>query len=62
MFAISTVLLGGTSGSLGKIFFDARMLNHRVRLLMIVLNALRLVTYTSKGSDKQPLPSMHNSV
>lgn len=53
IFAVSTVLLLLIGVLLGKIFLASGMLIHELSILIVVLNALRLVRYTSKGNDQQ---------
>ncbi len=52
IFAVSTVLLLLIGVLFGKIFLTSGMLIHELSILIVVLNALRLVTFKSTSSKK----------
>lgn len=56
-FAVGTVVLLLAGVLLGKVFLASGMLIHEVSVLLVILNAVRLMRYTKKQVDvKQPVP------
>ncbi|MBO1911032.1 cation-translocating P-type ATPase, partial [Microvirga sp. 3-52] len=56
-FAVGTVVLLLAGVLLGKVFLASGMLIHELSVLLVILNAVRLIRYTKKQVDiKQPVP------
>lgn len=56
-FAVGTVIILLIGVLLGKVFLASGMLIHELSVLAVILNAIRLIRYTSKKKE-QPEPAM----
>ena len=52
-FAVGTVALLLTGVLLGKVFLASGMLIHELSVLLVILNAIRLIRYTKRKSSNQ---------
>lgn len=63
VMAVGTVIFLLAGVLLGKIFLASGMLVHELSVLLVTLNAVRLIRYRARGSNGQPpLPAVSRSV
>src|SRR5690554_2949207 len=63
VMAVGTVIFLLAGVLLGKIFLASGMLVHELSVLLVTLNAVRLIRYRARGSNVQPpLPAVSRSV
>src|SRR3546814_11726853 len=55
--AVGTVILLLTGVLLGKIFLASGMLVHELSVLLVTLNAVRLIRYRVSGAFDEPIPA-----
>lgn len=53
-FAVGTVVLLLAGVLLGKVFLASGMLIHELSVLLVILNAVRLIRYTKEKTEEQP--------
>lgn len=56
LFAVSTVVLLLIGVVLGKVFLASGMLIHELSILVVILNAIRLIRYNKHKTKKEQLP------
>lgn len=56
LFAVSTVVLLLIGVVLGKVFLASGMLIHELSILVVILNAIRLIRYNQHKTKKEQLP------